>query len=326
VPERTIPEVADVSRKIIAVAGATGAQGGGLVRSILADPSGEFAVRALTRDPASPAARALAAAGAEVVAADIADRDAVVRAFDGAYGAYCVTFFWSHFSPERERAEARGMADAARAAGLQHVIWSTLEDTRQHVPLEDMRMPTLLGQYKVPHFDVKGEADAYFLASGVPTTCLRTSFYWDNLIHFGMGPKAGPDGRLYFALPMGDRPLPGIAAEDIGRCAHGIFRRGGELAGRTVGIAGEHVTGARMAAALAQALGREVVHQDVPFEVYRGLGFPGAEDLGNMFQYKHDFNAAYCEARSVEFSRSLNPRLLDFAGWLAAHGREIPLA
>jgi uncharacterized protein YbjT (DUF2867 family) len=283
-------------------------------------------VRALTRDPASPAARALAAAGAEVVAADIADRDAVVRAFDGAYGAYCVTFFWSHFSPERERAEARGMADAARAAGLQHVIWSTLEDTRQHVPLEDMRMPTLLGQYKVPHFDVKGEADAYFLASGVPTTCLRTSFYWDNLIHFGMGPKAGPDGRLYFALPMGDRPLPGIAAEDIGRCAHGIFRRGGELAGRTVGIAGEHVTGARMAAALAQALGREVVHQDVPFEVYRGLGFPGAEDLGNMFQYKHDFNAAYCEARSVEFSRSLNPRLLDFAGWLAAHGREIPLA
>ncbi len=178
-----------MTKKIIAVAGATGAQGGGLVRSILADPNGEFAVRAITRDPGSPKARALAAAGAEVVAADIADKAAVARAFAGAHGAYCVTFFWNHFSPDQERAEAHAMADAAKQAGLQHVIWSTLEDTRRWVKLDDPRMPTLMGKYKVPHFDVKGEADDYFRATGVPTTCLLTSFYWDNLIHFGMGPK-----------------------------------------------------------------------------------------------------------------------------------------
>jgi uncharacterized protein YbjT (DUF2867 family) len=282
-------------------------------------------VRAITRDPGSPKARALAAAGAEVVAADIADTAALARAFAGAHGAYCVTFFWNHFSPDRERAEARSLADAARQAGVRHVVWSTLEDSRRWVKLDDPRMPTLLGQYKVPHFDVKGESDDYFRATGVPTTCLLTSFYWDNLIHFGMGPKAGPDGRLYFALPMGDRPLPGIAAEDIGRCAHGIFRRGTEFAGRTVGIAGEHLTGAQMAAGLTRALGREVVHQHVPFDVYRGLGFPGAEDLGNMFQFNHDFSADFCRARSVEFSRSINPRLQDFASWLAAHGGEIKL-
>ena len=227
-----------MTKKIIAVAGATGAQGGGLVRSILADSNGEFAVRAITRDPGSPKARALAAAGAEVVAADIADKAAVARAFAGAHGAYCVTFFWNHFSPDQERAEAHAMADAAKQAGLQHVIWSTLEDSRRWVKLDDPRMPTLMGKYKVPHFDVKGEADDYFRATGVPTTCLLTSFYWDNLIHFGMGPKTGPDGKLHFALPMGDRPLPGIAAEDIGRCAHAIFKRGSEFAGRTVGIAG----------------------------------------------------------------------------------------
>ncbi len=238
------------AKKIIAVAGATGAQGGGLVRSILADKGGEFSVRAITRDPASPQARALAAAGAEVVAADVSDRSAIARAFAGAYGAYCVTFFWNHFSPDQERAEAHAMADAAREAGVQHVVWSTLEDTRRWVKLDDDRMPTLMGHYKVPHFDVKGEADEYFRATGVPTTCMLTSFYWDNLIHFGMGPKAGPDGKLYFALPMGSRPLPGIAAEDIGRCAHGIFKRGKEFAGRTIGVAGEHLTGAQMAAGL----------------------------------------------------------------------------
>jgi len=314
-----------MSRKIIAVAGATGAQGGGLVRAILADPGGEFAVRAITRDVASPKARALAAAGAEVVAADIADTAAVARAFAGAYGAYCVTFFWDHFSPDQERIQAHAMADAAQQEGVQHVIWSTLEDTRRWVKLDDPRMPTLMGHYKVPHFDVKGEADDYFRAAGVPTTCLLTSFYWDNLIHFGMGPRQGPDGKLHFALPMADRALPGIAAQDIGRCAHGIFKRGSEFVGRAVGIAGEHLTGAQMAAGLTRALGREVVHDHVPFDVYRGLGFPGAEDLGNMFQFNHDFSGDFCRARSVEFSRAINPRLQSFADWLAAHAREIPI-
>jgi len=314
-----------MNRKIIAVAGATGAQGGGLVRSILADPGGEFAVRAITRDVASPKAQALAAAGAEVVAADIADTAAVARAFAGAYGAYCVTFFWDHFSPDQERTQAHAMADAAQQAGVQHVIWSTLEDTRRWVKLDDPRMPTLMGHYKVPHFDVKGEADDYFRATGVPTTCLLTSFYWDNLIHFGMGPRQGPDGKLHFALPMADRALPGIAAQDIGRCAHGIFKRGSEFVGRTVGIAGEHLTGAQMAAGLTRALGREVVHDHVPFDVYRGLGFPGAEDLGNMFQFNHDFSGDFCRARSVEFSRAINPQLQSFADWLAAHAREIPI-
>jgi uncharacterized protein YbjT (DUF2867 family) len=314
------------TKKIITIFGATGAQGGGLARSILADPNGPFAVRAVTRDPHSDAARALAAAGAEVVAANLDDAAAVERAFAGAYGAYCVTFFWAHFSPERELAEARLMARAARAAGLQHVIWSTLEDTRRWMQLDDPRMPTLMGRYKVPHFDAKGEGDQFFRDAGVPTTFLLTSFYWDNLIFFGSGPKPAADGKLDFVLPMGQAKLPGIAAEDIGRCAHGVFRRGGDLIGQTVGIAGEHLTGAAMAAALTHALGREVRHLDVPPDVYRSFGFPGADDLGNMFQFKRDFNADFCAARSVEASRALNPRLQTFAQWLGANAQRIPLA
>ena len=312
-------------RKVIAVVGATGAQGNGLVRAILADPEGGYAVRAITRNASSEKARALARLGAEVVSADLENVQSLKRAFAGAHGVYAVTFFWDHFSPEKEKVHARAMAEAAKASGVKHVVWSTLEDTRKWIPLSDSRMPTLQGQYKVPHFDAKGEMDAVFQATGVPTTCLLTSFYWENLIHFGMGPRPGPDGKLVFVLPMGDRALPGIAAEDIGRCAYGIFKRGAEFAGKTVGIAGEHLTGREMAAALTRALGQPVSHYAMPFAEYRALGFPGADDLGNMFQFNHDFAGDFRKARSVEFSRSLNPALQTFERWLAGNAARIPL-
>jgi uncharacterized protein YbjT (DUF2867 family) len=217
------------------------------------------------------------------------------------------------------------MARAAQATGLHHAIWSTLEDTRRWVPLSDQRMPTLMGKYKVPHFDAKGESDAIFRELGVPTTFLLTSFYWDNLIHFGMGPKRGPDGRLAFTLPMGDQRLPGIAADDIGRCAYGIFRRGGEYVGKTVGIAGEHLTGAEMAAQLGEVLGEEVRYNAITPEAFRGLGFPGAEDLGNMFQFKRDFADYFCGVRDPAVARALNPSLQTFRGWLAQNKERIPL-
>ena len=135
----------------------------------------------------------------------------------------------------------------------------------------------------------------------------------------------GPDGRLAFTLPMGDKKLPGIASEDIGKCAYGIFKQGREFIGKTVGIAGEHLTGAQMAAGLAKALGREVRFNDVPPDVYRSFGFPGAQDLGNMFQFKRDFQKDYCGVRSVETSRALNPALQTFDQWLAQNGNRIPL-
>jgi uncharacterized protein YbjT (DUF2867 family) len=311
-------------KKIIAVLGATGAQGGGLVRAIQADPDGGFIARAITRDPESDKAKELANLGAEVVAADVDDEESLRKAFEGAYGAYCVTFFWAHFSPEKELAQAGAMGRAAKAAGVRHVIWSTLEDTRRWVPLDDDRMPTLMEKYKVPHFDAKGEANALFAEQDVPTTLLHTSFYWDNLIHFGMEPQRGDDGKLTFTLPMGEAKLPSIASEDIGRCAYGIFKAGDQYIGQTVGIAGGHPTGQEMAESLSRALGEEVVYNAVPPAVYRSFGFPGAEDLGNMFQFKHDFNDDYRGARSVDFSRSINPALQSFDDWLARNGDRIP--
>lgn len=313
------------TKKIIAVVGATGAQGGGLVRAILSEPKGEYTARALTRDVNSDKARALASQGAEVVAADIDDVQSVKRAFKGAHGAYCVTFYWAHYKPEKELAEASAMAKAARETGVEHVIWSTLEDTRKWLPLSDNRMPTLMGKYKVPHFDGKGEADHFFTELRLPMTFQLTSFYWENLIYFGMGPKKGADGKLAIAMPMGDKKLPGIASEDIGRCAYGIFKKGRELIGKTVGLSGEQLTGSQMVVALTRALGQEVRYNDVSPETYRAFGFPGADDLGNMFQFKRDFEAYYCGARDPKVARSLNPALQTFDSWLAQNAKRIPL-
>lgn len=310
---------------IIAITGATGAQGGGLARAILDDPAAPFVPRVLTRDPDGDRARALAQRGAEVVRADHDDADSLRRAFTGAAAAFCVTNYWEHFSPEREREQATNMAEAAAATGLEHVVWSTLEDTRRWVPLDDGRMPTLGGRYKVPHFDAKGGADAAFAERGLPVTYLLTSFYWENFIHFGMELKREEDGALAITMPMGNAKLPGIAAEDIGRCAYGVFKRRDGYVGRRVGVAGEHLTGAEMAAALGDALGEEVRYRAVPPEMFRGFGFPGADDLGNMFQFKHDFNEAICAARSVEESRALNPSLQTFRTWLATNGPRVPV-
>jgi uncharacterized protein YbjT (DUF2867 family) len=311
-----------MAAQLIAVTGATGAQGGGLVRAILADPRREFAVRAITRKADSPKAAELKKLGAEVVAADLDDAASLKAAFAGAHGVYGVTNFWEHFSADREIAQAGNIARAAREAGVKHVIWSTLEDTRLRVPLSDPRMPTLKEKWKVPHFDGKGEADRLF--KDLPATLLLTSFYWDNLIHFGMGPKKGPDGKLAFTLPMADKKLPGIAAADIGGAAYAIFKQG--KTGNTVGIAGDHLTGAEMAAELTKALGQPVVYNAVTPAAYRAFGFPGADDLGNMFQYKAEFEKEFCGARDLKAARALHPGLQTFAQWLSANKQKISIA
>src|SRR4051812_24196859 len=121
--------------RTIAVVGATGTQGGSVARAILHDRDAAFCVRALTRNPRSERAQALARLGADVVHADADDSESLKNAFAGAHGAYCMTDFWGHGDPDREREQGLAIAEAARCAGVQHAIWSTLEDTRRFVPL-----------------------------------------------------------------------------------------------------------------------------------------------------------------------------------------------
>ena len=313
------------TKKIIAVCGATGAQGGGLAQAILNDKNGPFSLRAITRNPSGEKAQALAKEGAEVVAADFDDTESLKNAFKGAYGVFAVTNYWEHFDPQKETAQAGNIAKAAKETGVEHVIWSTLEDTRLKVPLDDNRMPTLMGNYKVPHLDSKGEANLLFANLNVPTTYLYTSFYWENFIYFGAGPQPNQEGVLALTFPMGDKKLSGIAVADIGKSAYAIFSKGKEYIGKSVGIAGEHLTGHEMADAMSKALNRKIIYQDVSADVYRSFDFPGAEDLGNMFQYYRDFNDDFVGFRNIEKTRALNPELQTLKQWLAANASRIPL-
>jgi uncharacterized protein YbjT (DUF2867 family) len=301
-------------KKIIAVVGSTGAQGGGLVRAILGDSGREFAARAITRDTGKDKAKAMAAAGAEVVSADLDNVESLKKAFAGAHGVYAVTNFWEHFSGEKEIQQAKNIAEAAKAAGVKHVIWSTLEDTRTLMSADDTRMPMLQGKYRVPHFDAKAEANAAF--AGLPTTLLVTSFYWDNLYMFGLAPKKDDKGVYSWTFPMGEAKLPGIAAEDIGKAALGIFKAGSEYIGKTVGIAGESLTFQEMSKKLESIGIKPVQFNAVDANLFRSFGFPGADEYGNMFQVYRDFEKQVNAARSIETTRKLNPALQNFDQWL----------
>jgi uncharacterized protein YbjT (DUF2867 family) len=312
-------------KKIIAVIGSTGTQGGGLARAILADPNGGFAVRAITRDPNKDNAKALAAKGAEVVSANLDEVESLKKAFAGAYGVYAVTNFWEHFSAEKEKVQAKNIADAAKAAGVKHVIWSTLEDTRQFMPADDKRMPMLQEKYRVPHFDAKAEADAFF--SGVPTTFLLTTFYWDNLYMFGLAPKRGDDGKYSWAFPMGQKKLAGIAAEDIGKVAYGIFKAGSQYIGKKVGIYGEALTIDEMGQKLASNIGIPApYYHAAEADEYRGYGFPGADEMGNMFQYYRDFDKEFFSLRDLNTAKALNPSLQSFDQFLAKNKDKVKAA
>jgi uncharacterized protein YbjT (DUF2867 family) len=309
-------------KKVIAVVGATGKQGGGLAKAILADPYGGYSVRALTRDTTSERAQQLVKQGAEVVQANNFDEESLVRAFQGADGAFIVTNFWEHLSAEKELQEAANLASAARKAGVKHVVWSTLEDTRDHIPVDDTRMPTLQGHYKVPHFDVKAEADELFRTLGVPTTFLRATFYWENLAN-GWQPTRDENGVLTLNWPQGAAPLAGIAVDDIGAVAYQIFKAGDEFVGKTVSIAGEHLTGDQIAAGLTRAVGEPVVYRPLTADAYRALGY---DEVGNMHQYYDEFADFFIGQRDLDAVRRLHPRLQSFDEWLLLHGDTIPTA
>jgi len=304
-------------KKIIAVLGSTGSQGSGLVSAILADPNGGFAARAITRDPSKDAAKAMAAKGAEVVAGNLDDVESLKKAFAGAYGVFAVTNFWEHFSGEKEIAQAKNIAEAAKAAGVKHVIWSTLEDTRKLMAADDTRMPMLQGKYRVPHFDAKAEANAHF--AGLPTTFFMVSFYWDNLYLFALAPKKDDKGVYSWAFPMGDAKLAGIAKDDIGKAAYGVFKAGQQYIGKTVAIAGEHVSFKDMSEKLAKGTGYgPVQYAALDANLFRSFGFPGADEYGNMFQVYRDFEKEVNAVRSVEETRKLTGGSLQtFDQWLA---------
>lgn len=288
------------SDRTIVVVGATGAQGGGVARRLLEE--GRFAVRALTRHPDSDRAAALRAAGAEVVAGDLSDPESLRAALRGCYGVFGVTNFWEHFGGEAE--QGRNLIDAVAATeGIEHFVFSTLPSAKKISG----------GELDVPHFDIKAELEDYARQKGLPATFVHVAFYYENFLSF-FPPQKQEDGTLSFGFPQGDTPLAAVSVEDTGGVVSAIFDKPDEHRGKVVGVVGDDLPPAEYAAALTRVLGKKVVYNHVPREVFAAFGFPGADDLASMF----DFNRRFIPNRQAELaeSRRLNPGMQTFEAWL----------
>lgn len=288
--------------RIILVTGATGAQGGSVARHLLA--RGRFGVRALTRNPASEAARALTAAGAEVVQGDLADRASLRAALKGCYGAFGVTNFWEH--QERERELGKNLVNALAGSEVEHAVLSTLPYAKKLTS----------GALPVPHFDIKGEMEEYARSLGLPATYVHVAFYYENFLTV-YPPRPGEDGRYHFGFPQGETSLAAVSVEDIGGVVAVIFERPGEYLGKRVGIVGDDRPTAAYALAMTRASGKPVVYDFIPRETFAAFGFPGAEDLANMFE----FQRTRVPSRRDDLEESLNlyPGLRSFEAWLGGN-------
>lgn len=311
-------------KKVIAVIGGTGHQGIGLIRAIMADGDrSEFSVRAITKETTTETANWLKKSGIEVRDVDINDEQALTEALKGCYAVYAVTFYWQHMNPEEELRQARNIANAAKKNGIKHVVWSTLEDTRE--AMKNSTIPKFNEKYTVPPFDTKAEGDRFFVESGVPTTFFITPFYWDNFIDMGMEPKKATDGNYELLLPMGNKRLAGMAAEDVGRCALTLFKKPDEYVNKRIGVRSEALTVKEMAEKMSKAMGKTIRYREIALDEYRRLGFPAAKDLGNMFQYYQECEEEVVKLRCADMARKLNPNVMSFDQWLAKYKEHIPL-
>ena len=316
---------------VVAVCGATGKQGGGLVNALLKRGAGEFTIRGLTRNPDSASAKELAARGVEVVKADFDDIDSLKAAFQGADAVYAVTDFWAAcgLSAEKELQHGKNLVDAAKATGIKHFVWSTLEDTRKYLP----SLKLVSGPYAVPHFDAKGEIDDYMKAQlGQAGTSLYTSMYFDNLLPGGgMDPKPTPagDGTFGVFIPTGGKEMGWVAVDDIGGVAAGVIAAGPEkYGGKNVPAIGEYITAAKVCEILSNVTGKTINAGDAPPEAWAqaviGFGVPEvvALDLANMFAYYVEGAEDFKALRPLEESKALFPEIKGFAEFAELHKDE----
>ena len=287
------------NKPTILVTGATGAQGGSVARALL--KSNNFHVRCLTRNPLSDQAIILAAAGAEVIAGDLNDTASLKAAMHDCYGVFGVTNFWEHF--EEEYQQGKNLTDAVKQSSIKHFVFSTLPDYYK-----------LSGQtLGVPHCDLKASLETYTKSLGIPATFIHVAFYYENFLSF-FPPTADDNVEYYFGFAQGDTKLAMASVEDTGGVVASVFDHREVYTGRTVGVVGEDRTCTEYAAAMSKALEHTVHYAYIPREIFAAYGFPGAEELANMFEVQRLF----IPERSIDLIESygLNPAMQRFEDWL----------
>jgi uncharacterized protein YbjT (DUF2867 family) len=286
-------------QKTILVTGATGAQGGSVAKALLA--ANRYAVRILTRNPSSAAARALKKMGAEVVAGDLDDINSLRAAMQDCYGVFGLTNFWEHFHKEYQ--QGINLIDTVKEMGIRHFVLHTLPG---YSKLSNGKFPT-------SHCDNKAALQEYTKGLGIAATFINVAFYYENFFSFFPLQHAG-DGSFYFGFPQGDTRLATISVEDVGGIVASIFEHPLEYIGRTVGAVGANDDCAAYAEIFTRVLGKTVKYNYIPRDVYAGLGFDGAEEIANMFEVQR----LYIPERQLDLIESygLNPATQPFEKWV----------
>lgn len=288
-------------KKLVVVFGATGAQGGSVARTLLED--GTFRVRAVTRNPGKKAAKELRLRGAEVVQGDQDDEASMELALTGAHAAFIVTNYWENCSQEQEVKQGKLLADLAKRLGLRYVVYSGLENIKK----------LTAGRLAAGHFDGKGEVEEYFRDIGVPMTSVRLPCYFENLLSYFL-PHIAPDGKSYLlSLPMGDIPMDSMSVADLGPVVLSLLKMP-EYVGQNLGLSTCRHTVAEYAALLSKHTGKAVRDAQTTPEDYENFGFPGAQDVANMFRFY-----AMKPDRNIELTLKLNPKARTLDQWLEQH-------
>jgi len=275
--------------RIILVTGATGQQGGATARHLLAKG---WRVRALTRDPNKPAAQALAAQGAEVVIGDLEDRASLDKVLAGVYGVFSVQQFLG-LGSEGEIRQGKTLADAAKAAGVQHFVYTSVGGAERKTG--------------IPHFESKFTIEQYIQAIGLPVTILRPVFFMENFKIY-----AGPqevDGILTLTQPLRpDKTMQMIAVDDIGALAALAFEKPQEFIGRALEIAGDELTMPQVAEVFSRITGQPHRFVELPLEQVRTVNAEGTI----MLEW---FNESGYQA-NIPALRAIYPEMTTFETWL----------
>jgi uncharacterized protein YbjT (DUF2867 family) len=290
------------AKKRILVTGGTGAQGGSVARTLLAENN--FTVRILTRNPQSEKALALQQAGAEVAAGDMDSMQSLLAAMEGCYGVYGVTNFWEHFGGEYQ--QGVNLIDAVKQSGIEHFVLHTLPGYSK----------LSSGKYPTPHCDIKAALQEYTISMGINASFVQIPFYYENFFSF-FPPQPVDENTFAFGFPQGDTKLAMVSIEDLGSVVAAIFNNPTEYKGRVIGPVGADDTCAAYAAIMSKVLNMDICYNYIERDVYAASGFPGAEELANMFEVQR----LYITSRQADLleSLALNPAMQSFEDWVTKH-------
>ncbi|KAH8688719.1 nmrA family transcriptional regulator [Talaromyces proteolyticus] len=278
-------------KKVLVVFGATGVQGGSVTRAILNDPIAreEFHVRAVTRDPSKPAAIALAETGAEIIQANLEDKEALRIALKGAYAVYAVTTFFETFDFAAETKQGQNVADIAKELDVKHLIWSGLPNVSK---ITNNKLTRVL------HFDSKARVTDYIRSLGIPHTIVHIGTYSkiviDALAH--LSPESRSYG-MFWPEPTNETTRLPIIDEyiDIGKFIKAILLKPEQSLGRQLNLAEKWYTIQELVT-IMRDLSLDVVFQSLDQETFKkGLTLKGVpdifqEDLVQVMQYVNGYN------------------------------------